>query len=478
MVTNVATNATGSIIYAGPAYNNLQKSTDGGQTWSELTNSINGRAYYSLISSGDGQTVFVASSLGDTKLQKSIDGGNTWATIASYNTSNTSITSVAASSDNLIVYYSYQGQGIFKSTNGGSSWTNVLSGSGFWRSVSCSADGSVVAAVNGLGDPDKVYISVNGGTSWNQYGVASTHSDVFVSGNGGYIYVAQDSAPLYSFTNTAGVITQRPNTSFVCFSARTSYDGQIVFALTNNGTIYKSIDGGANFTSESVAPGVQIYNYSLTVSRTASKAYFGGGVMISYPNYSPRFYTYSGVGSDIQAATAPCFLADARVQTPSGPVAIAELQEGDLVLSAAGKPVRVQRVVAKTVEPTIQSVPYIIPAGTWGAQVDLPISPDHRVVVPQQGLVKASKLGLDRLNMTGPFTYYNLEVENCEHIIVEGVVVESLAHAKQYRLTMSEFAALVTRLERSGKRELAAKLVAKAQQQGATIHLPLYIQRK
>jgi hypothetical protein len=92
--------------------------------------------------------------------------------------------------------------------------------------------------------------------------------------------------------------------------------------------------------------------------------------------------------------------------------------------------------------------------------------------------VKASALGLDRLIMAEPFTYYNVEVENCENIVVEGVAVESLAHAKQYTLSTSEFAALVARLERNGKGALAAKLMSKARQQGASINLPLYLQRK
>jgi photosystem II stability/assembly factor-like uncharacterized protein len=479
-ITAVGTNTTGSIIYAAPAYKKLQKSTDGGLTWTELASTENNTFCYGIVVSADGQTVFYISTSINTKILKSTDGGNTWVTVVSYSDGNiNSISGITASSDMSILYYSYQANGIYKSTDSGSTWSSVLTDSDRWRSVSCSADGSVVAAVKGYGETGQVYISVNGGSSWNQYGSNMNYWSVHVSGSGKYIYAVPTSGNIEAFENTAGAISVRsPSPAVGGTDIVTSHDGQIVFVLSNT-YIHKSTDAGATFTSENVASGTTVSELSMAASRTADKVYFGGGVMVSYPYFDSKLYSYSGVGSDIQASAAPCFLADARVQTPSGLIAIANLKEGDVVLSAAGgKPVRIQRIVAKQVKPTIQNIPYIIPAGTWGAQVDLPISPDHRVVVPTRGLVKASEMGLDRLVMAEPFTYYNLEVENCENIVVEGVAVESLAHTKQYHLSVAEFGALIARLERSGKGALAAKLMDKARKQGAMVNLPLYLQRK
>lgn len=482
-VTTVGTNSTGSIVYVSTAYKKLQRSTDSGATWSTVTSSNTGSFVDGFLISDDGQTVFVVdtnSSSGNTTILKSSDGGDTWSTIVSYGGGNIScISSIWGSRDLTTLYYTYQGSGVYKSVNGGANWTHIKSSAHAWRTVSCSSDGSVVAAVVGYGTTVPVYISTNGGTTWGEYGTAANFNSVYVSGNGAFIYAAPTSGSLLKFQNNGGVISLAATTTMPeVLDVVTSDDANIVFTLTSDGSVYKSVDQGVSYVSESVASGVVGARSSiLAASRIADKAYFGGGVMVSYPNFAPKFYSYSGVGSDVSAPTAPCFLADARVQTPSGPVAIADIKEGDLILSAAGKPVSVRRVVTKTVKPTIQNVPYIIPAGTWGAQVDLPISPDHRVVVPQRGLVKASKLNLDRLIMNKPFTYYNLEVENCDNIVVEGVAVESLAHAKQYRLTMTEFTTLCKDLARRGKTDTLEKLLRAAQQKGVDVHIPLYVQR-
>lgn len=467
-----AISANSEVIYVGG--NSLgygYKSTDQGATWTQLP--LLGAVYVdwiSLATSANGSVVYASA---NKRIYKSTDYGASWTQIY---LSTTSISSVCCSSDGNIVYFAATTDKLYKIVGSGSATpTTTQISTKYLPIVSCSDDGTIVAISDG-GLTTNINVSKDGGATWTAIATTHMYWNVKVIGNGTKVYAA--GAGRFVRINTTGTPTLLDNTvtsvNFANFSS--SYDGVIVLAYASS-KVLKSTDSGLTFTVDTTS----ISNFSdsggVFASRTADRAVITGSNAVE--PFSSVLYMYTGVGSDALAAAAPCFLGDARVATPSGLVAIADIKEGDMVLSATdGTPVRVQRVVTKQVKPTIQNIPYIIPAGTWGAQVDLPISPDHRVAVPQRGLVKASQLGLDRLILSGPFTYYNLEVENCENIVVEGVTVESLAHAKQYRLTMAEFAGLIKRLESRGQKELAGKLLAKAQQQGTSVHVPLYIQRK
>jgi hypothetical protein len=472
-VYGVAISDNSEVIYIGAS--NLArgyKSTDQGATWTMLPQ-VGGGAYTwnGVCTSALGDIVFASV---NKSIYKSTDYGATWTSI---HTSTKLVYLAGCSSDGNILYFYSTSDYIYKKVGANAATqTATPKATLYGPSLSCSNDGSVVAFSDG-GSTDYIYVSKDGGATWTSIDTGITHKywDVRVVRDGSKVYAR--GVNYFVRINTTGTPTliDIENKNGKTFGSITSsHDGLIVLGIATDNTFMKSVDYGQTFTLD--ATSITEFNGGVLANKMADRAVLAGSNGTA--PLTSVIYMYTGTGSDVLAATAPCFLADARVQTPSGPRAIADIQEGDLVLSVAGKPVRVQRVVAKTVKPTIQSVPYIIPVGRWGAQVDLPISPDHRVVVPHRGLVKASKLGLDRLIMKEPFTYYNLEVENCENIIVEGVAVESLAHTKQYTLSMTEFAALIVRLERSGKGALAAKLLTKAQQHGANVRLPLYLQRK
>jgi hypothetical protein len=144
---------------------------------------------------------------------------------------------------------------------------------------------------------------------------------------------------------------------------------------------------------------------------------------------------------------APCFLGSARVSTPAGLRRIDQLRVGDLLLTADGRAVPIQRILSTEVSPSPATNPYIIPAGTWGATKDLPISPRHRIAVPGRGLVEARDLGLKQRSMSGPWTYYNIELPNwsTDNMVVGGVEVESLAPLYRIRMSVAQFKTMMTR---------------------------------
>jgi hypothetical protein len=120
-----------------------------------------------------------------------------------------------------------------------------------------------------------------------------------------------------------------------------------------------------------------------------------------------------------------------------------DLKQGDRLLTANGEVSEITRIVCKTVTASAAVNPFVIPAGQWGAQRRLLISPAHRVAVPGQGLVEARDLGLAQHAMEGAFDYYNVEIADNGNMNVEGVEVESLAPIRRVVMSQEEFVALI-----------------------------------
>jgi hypothetical protein len=130
--------------------------------------------------------------------------------------------------------------------------------------------------------------------------------------------------------------------------------------------------------------------------------------------------------------------------TPAGYRRIDSLAVGDMVRTADGRDVAIQRVKhQRVVSPSATVNPYVIPRGQFGATENLAISPRHAVAVPGRGMVEARHLGLRQLSMKAAFDYYNLELPEWDNMVVAGVEVESLAPKKRVVMTQAEFRTLI-----------------------------------
>ena len=157
---------------------------------------------------------------------------------------------------------------------------------------------------------------------------------------------------------------------------------------------------------------------------------------------SSALINYGVIGGG--GGNAVCFLGNAPVLTPAGYRRIDSLVAGDMVCTADGRDVAVQRVKHQRVlAPSTSVNPYIIPAGQFGATENLAISPRHCVAVPGSGMVEARELGLRQMSMRAAFDYYNLELPEWDNMVVAGVEVESLAPKKRVVMTAAEFRRLV-----------------------------------
>jgi hypothetical protein len=142
-----------------------------------------------------------------------------------------------------------------------------------------------------------------------------------------------------------------------------------------------------------------------------------------------------------------CFLGDAPVLTPNGYQRIDSLRIGDTVMTADGRRAPIQAIKIMSCVASMNSNPYIIPRGVYGATQDLMISPRHRIATADGQMLEARALGLDQAKMRGTLTYYNLELPKWErdNMIVAGVEVESLAPVRRRVISAAAFKRLVQR---------------------------------
>ena len=162
-----------------------------------------------------------------------------------------------------------QGVGVFKSTDGGVTWSFLSSTSSytFGTRILCDYQGNVYLATRGFG----LLRSTNGGTSWTDITPASTGNricDLEISSTSGpgrlHVVMGINSAQTYRYADNPETVTSAsgwnaPVTAFPSYSQRAeiAVQGNVLYSLpSDNGgqtpNVYKSIDGGANWT---VTPG-------------------------------------------------------------------------------------------------------------------------------------------------------------------------------------------------------------------------------
>lgn len=192
----VADPSNPQIMYAGTGegYFNIDagqgdgifKSTDGGDTWSQLANTSTGVSshfYYVqnivVNSSGDIFAATRSKFLNRGGIQKSTDGGASWNVVLDNNTTGIASTNraadivMASNGDLYAAMGVFTSDGIYKSTTNGTSWTKVYdaSSSGQQRiKLACApSNSSIVYALvqDNASAIDDIIKTTNGGTNWN-----------------------------------------------------------------------------------------------------------------------------------------------------------------------------------------------------------------------------------------------------------------------------------------------------------------------
>ena len=208
-------------LYAGTSGNGLFKSTNGGGVWTAMNNGMGGGnpTIVSAIAIDPANTATVYTGHGDTPgaggINKSTNGGASWTLLT--NVPNAGVRTIVATSS--AVYASVFSNGVIKTTNGGSSWNKVETG--LWSPVVNSlvndpTNGAVLyAGTSGSGLADAFVTKLNASGSGVLFSTLiggtneDTGSSIAIDGSGNITIGGQTSS-----TNFPVVNPLRPNVTF------------------------------------------------------------------------------------------------------------------------------------------------------------------------------------------------------------------------------------------------------------------------
>ena len=151
----------------------------------------------------------------------------------------------------------------------------------------------------------------------------------------------------------------------------------------------------------------------------------------------------NGLGSTdtaiVEVTQMPCFVAGTMIDTPSGPVAVEALRPGDLVttLDDGAQPLR--WIGSRETQAEGSLAPICISAGSFGAETDIWLSPQHRVLVrdiwaellfgDSEVLIKAKDLingkTVRQVPSDQPVTYVHLLFDQHQIVTSSGLASES-----------------------------------------------------
>lgn len=275
-VAAVAVDPTNNdIVYAGAAQGGVWKTTDGGNTWTPLTDTQASLAIGSIaIDPENHLTIYV----GTGELNNSGD--------------------------------SYYGAGILKSTDGGSTWTQYAGpfaggangGARIGGLAVHPTNSNVVLAAVGCCNSSLtsgVYRSADGGQTWTQAGNVSesqaynvifdsTGANAYASFDGNGVYKSTNGGVTWAADNGSGsnVLPTGSNTGRVALAMDPNTNATLFADVTNNSTsglygLYKTTDGGTNWTRLSSTPDYCTsqcwYDNVIAVAPGNSNVVFAGG---------------------------------------------------------------------------------------------------------------------------------------------------------------------------------------------------------
>ena len=325
-----------SHVYLGAAEGGIWETTNGGVSWTPLTDTQPSLATGSIalapsnpdiIYVGTGEEDFSTDSYYGAGILKSTNGGDTWTSIPGpFASGRMYVGSLAVHPTNSNIVLAGTNTGLFRSTDGGNTWTQVLSGAACTGAIFNPANGNTAYAALGSiwGNTNNgVYLSSNSGQTWTLDG--GSGSQALPTLHVGRIALAiSPSSPstlfasignssnsnllgLYQTTNGGSTWTQLTTTPNYC-APQCWYDNVVAVDPTNpnvifaggseeNGTLLQSLNAGKTWTDVTVGGNlVELHedHHALAFSANGATLYVGndGGSWSTsnpttqYPNWS------------------------------------------------------------------------------------------------------------------------------------------------------------------------------------------------
>jgi hypothetical protein len=270
-------------LYAGAAGGGLWKSTDGGGTWSPLTDdlptlAVGGVAVVptdpDVVVIGTGEATFNVDRIGGVGILRSTDGGATW------NTTSLSYGESSGHGFHFVEANPIHGtllagatNGLWRSSDAGETWVQMKVGGDYYdgRWKPGSAD-SVFVAKGRDASGNNVKVSTDDGLTWAKAGI----------GQPGSLDIGK---------TKIAMSPQDPNTIYAIYSNRSTYH------LLG---VYRSTDGGANWilraTTPNIPGGQGWYNLSLVADPDDADVVIAGGVALYRSTDGGVTFTGTGGG--------------------------------------------------------------------------------------------------------------------------------------------------------------------------------------
>jgi len=263
--------SNGSIAYV--TTNQVLKSTNAGATFSALSANCAGSRYNLKIANSNPNVLYTLCT--DGTVQKSVNAGASWTTAAPSGVSlygyYDDVLAVSPTDDKTVFVAGFN---IRKTTDGGATWTSVPTAGHVDNHTIKFKPGSNTEVYSG--NDGGLFVSKDGGTTWSSLnkglaitqfyglGVARTNPSIIIAG-------AQDNGNMKSTSGTFTNITNADGMKcFVDWS-----NASVLYASIQNGSLYRSTDGGATFTDVSTpASGAWTTPWSQDAS-TANTIYAG-----------------------------------------------------------------------------------------------------------------------------------------------------------------------------------------------------------
>ncbi|MFA7242579.1 MAG: sialidase family protein [Sulfuricellaceae bacterium] len=264
IVYKLARHPTNPLIRYAATQNGMYKSTDGGASWQTANTGItpSPAGYVGVndmaIDPQNPQNIYIA----PYYLQKSVDGGNTWSRTG-WVTENPQAYMLAIDPKTPGTLYAGSNHGIYKSTDGAATW-KYMTGTKVAYALTIDPNNPSVlyeAVSSGLfksSDGGASLVSINANlTSVKTIAVDPKNSaNIYVGTFGSGVYKSSDGGATWNAANQCypvnGYAISLNNATVEAF-AFDAADSSIIYLGAGDG-IYKSVDGGAHWTQANNGP--------------------------------------------------------------------------------------------------------------------------------------------------------------------------------------------------------------------------------
>jgi PKD repeat protein len=192
-----------NVMVGSIQYGEFRRSTNGGASWANITNGLNGTGPWvsPIVQDPVSPSTYYC---GYQNVYKSTNQGTTWTQISNINTS---LDEIKVSPSNPSIIYVTSSGGVWKTINGGTTWSNITSGISvnLGQITDLALDNTnpnnIYVTMSGYSAGNKVFVSHDGGGTWSNYSAGLPNIPVncilYVKNSPQALYVGTDVGVYY-----------------------------------------------------------------------------------------------------------------------------------------------------------------------------------------------------------------------------------------------------------------------------------------